>query len=426
MQDILVFQLARIGDLIQTKRLLLSIVAEPDTRVHLCVDHSLAALARLIFPFAVVHEITAHGGSGATPGKVGAQALETFSRLREIPFTRVYLPNYSPLAFACASLFPPETLRGYARVEGQDLKGPLANISFTLMSDRRFAPLNLVDLWGHLHFAPVAPEKVNPIPKPAGSNRIGVVMAGRESRRSLPPEVLAQCLVSIFQARKGPTFVMIGSASEQILVRKLARLLPPRMVERMEDLTGKTSLTDLVEVLSSLDMVLTPDTGAMHLAAHMGVPVQAFFLSSAWCYETGPYGFGHKVWQALSDCSPCLESAPCTKNLVCLAPFKQEAFLTHLKGKFAQDTTPGLLGCTSMLDDLGVTYKAVDGDDPYEQTRNELRKALLELFRRGAGDAPPFAMHPDVADFLFSEKSWMVPPDWNFSDFREWPNTDLM
>lgn len=425
MQDILVFQLARIGDLIQTKRLLLSIAAEPDTRVHLCVDRSLAAFARLIYPFAEVHEVMAHGGSGASAGKVGAQALQTFSRLREIPFARVYLPNYSPLGFACASLFAPETLRGYARVKGQDLKGPLANISFNLMADRRFAPLNLVDLWGHLHFAPVAPEKVNPIPKPAGENRIGVVMAGRESRRSLPPEVLAQCLTAIFQARKGPSFVLIGSASEQILVRKLARLLPPRLVERMEDLTGKTSLTDLPDVMRGLDMVLTPDTGAMHLAAHLGVPVQAFFLSSAWCYETGPYGFGHKVWQALEPCSPCLENAPCTKDVLCLAPFRHDAFLSHLKGKFDKENAPGLLGCTSMLDDLGVTYKAVDGQDPYEQTRSELRKGLLELFRQGTAETPPFAMHPDVADFLFTEKSWLTPPGWKFSDFREWPGTAL-
>ena len=36
-----------------------------------------------------------------------------------------------------------------------------------------------------------------------------------------------------------------------------------------------------------LDVLLTPDTGIMHLAAHLGVPVFAFFLSSAWCHETG-------------------------------------------------------------------------------------------------------------------------------------------
>lgn len=419
MRDILVFQLARFGDLIQLKRLLLSIAAEDNARVHLCVDSSLAVLARLVYPFAEIHEIMAHGGK-KTAGEVLASCKETFARLRGIDFDRVYLPNYSPLSFACAALFPPERVRGYARVRGQALKGPLAQLSFHLMQDRRFAPLNLVDLWANLHFAPIAPEKVNPIPKPAGSGKIGVVMAGRQARRSLPPEVLAGCLLSVFQARKGPSFVMIGSAAEKTLVRHLLRELPPKMAEKVEDLTGKTALQDLPEVMRELDMIITPDTGAMHLAAHLGVPVQAFFLSSAWCYETGPYGFGHKVWQAVEECSPCIETDACGRNTACLLPFSHPSFLAHLKGKFSEEGTPGLMGCTSMLDDLGVTYKTVDGENPYELTRGELRKALLELFHQRPIDAPPFALHPDVADFAFTERLWMTPPEWDCHDMRDW------
>lgn len=410
-RHVLVFQLARFGDIIQTKRLLGSIAAEPGVTAHLCVDNSLVALARLVYPFAEVHGLPAHA-AGSTPATVFAAARETFALLRGIDFSEVYLLNYSPLSFACASLFPPERLRGYGRVNGQDMRGRWAALSFNLMRDRRFAPINLVDFWAGLHPSPLPPERVNPIPAPAGSNRVGIVMAGRDSRRSLPSPELAVCVQAVFQARQGPTLVCIGAKNERPLVRKLARHLPPQTARNIEDLSGATSLTDLPDVLRGLDLVLTPDTGAMHLAAHLGVPVQAFFLSSAWCFETGPYGFGHTVWQALEPCSPCRESAPCPRALACLAPFGHAAFLAHLAGKYSSGWPQSLAGCVSVLDPLGVTYRVVDGEDPYANSRADLRSGLREWLAAGDGEAPA-RLSRELGEFLYREADWMLPPNWN-------------
>lgn len=410
MRHSLVIQLARFGDLVQTKRLLLSLAQESDTRVHLCVDRSLAGLARLLYPFAEIHTLAAHLGDGRE-AEVLASARESFARLRAYDFADVYVLNFSPLAFACASLFEPEQLRGYARVRGQDMRGRLASLAFTLMRDRRFSPINLADLWAFFHAAPIAPERVNPIPRAAGTGRVGIVMAGRASRRSLPPRELALCVQAVFQARGGPALICIGSGGERALARRLARELPPKTARMLDDQTGRTALTDLPELLQSLDTLITPDTGAMHLAAHLGVPVQAFFLSSAWCWETGPYGFGHTVWQALTPCAPCLESAPCTKKLLCLPPFADPAFLAHLAGKHAPSWPEGLLGCVSMIDDLGVTYKGVDGDDSYQDARRELRNGLSGLLRPEESGPTPF-MRPELAEFLFRESDWMLPGNW--------------
>ncbi|MDR0339334.1 MAG: glycosyltransferase family 9 protein [Desulfovibrio sp.] len=409
MRRVLVFQLARFGDLIQTKRLLLSVLAEDGRELHLCLDESLAALARLLYPRAILHTLPAHRGA-RSPEAVMAAARRTFAALRALVFEDVYFLNFSPLSFACASLFDADQCRGYARVNGQDMSGRWPSISFNLMADRRFSPLNLADLWALLHPSPVAPETVNPIPRASGRQRIGVVMAGRESRRSLPPPVLANCVQAIFQARGGPEIVCIGSKSEGALARRLRRELPAQTVEKTADLTGKTALTDLPELLQSLDLLVTPDTGAMHLAAHLGTPVQAFFLSSAWCWETGPYGFGHTVWQALPPCSPCLESAPCPNKTVCLSPFAEAGFLAHLAGRRGESWPEGLIGCVSMLDDMGVTYKNVDGGDPYQDARRELRSGLSAHF--GAdGSVTPF-MRQDLAEYLYTEKNWMLPPNW--------------
>ncbi len=412
MRHVLVIQLARFGDIVQTKRLLGSIAAEPDTRAHLCVDASLAGLARTLYPFAEVHTLPAHSAGGSPPTEVFTRARATFARLTEIDFSEVYLLNYSPLAFACAGLFPPDRLRGYGRENGQDMRGRLAGLSFNLMRDRRFAPINLVDFWAGLHPSPLPPEAVNPIPAPARSNRIGIVMAGRDSRRSLPPPALAACVQAVFQARQGPALVCIGSQSERPLVRRLSRHLPPQTAQKIEDRTGTTSLSDLPDLLRGLDLLLTPDTGAMHLAAHLGVPVQAFFLSSAWCFETGPYGLGHTIWQALEPCSPCLESAPCPRSLACLAPFGHEGFLAHLSGKYAESWPDGLLGCISTLDPLGVTYRCVDGEDPYEAGRAELRSGLAEYLGFGGAERFPMRMSHELGEFLYREADWMLPGNW--------------
>ena len=416
MREVLVFQLARFGDIVQTKRLLLSLAAQENTRVHFCVDLSMAALAGMLYPFAEVHGLPAHN-SGTGPAAVADSACKTFAALRGSNFSEVYLLNFSPLSFACASLFRPETLRGYARVQGQDMRGKLSLIAFNLMRDRRLAPLNLMDLWAAFHLSPIPPEKVNPIPKAAGSGRIGIVMAGRESRRSLPPRELALCAQAIFQARSGPRFVCIGSNAERPLVRRLARELPPAVMRNMEDLTGRTKLTDLPEVLGGLDMLITPDTGAMHLAAHLGVPVQAFFLSSASCWETGPYGLGHKIWQAFGACSPCRESDACPNSSACLRPFSHPAFLAHLAGKFDESRPEGLLGCVTGLDRLGVICKTVDGDDPHEADRKELRNGLFDYLNPAGADAPLSFLSQEPAELLFTERDWMLPDNWRQSPF---------
>jgi ADP-heptose:LPS heptosyltransferase len=410
MRRVLAVQLARFGDLAQSKRLLLSPARDAGNEVHLCVDRSLVSLARLLYPFAVVHGLPAHRGDGGLED-VFAACRTCFAALRELDFAEVYFLNFSPLSFACASLFNPEQCRGYARVDGQDMRSGLFSLAFNLMRDRRVAPVNLADLWAFLHRDPVAPEKVNPIARPAATGCVGIVAAGRHARRSLPPKVLAECVQSVFRAEGGPRLLCLGAKEDQPAARRLRRELPPRIAERMEDLTGKTSLADLPDILRGLDMLLTPDTGVMHLAAHLGIPVQAFFLASAWCFETGPYGMGHRVWQAVRPCSPCLESAPCPHDTACRAPFSHPAFLAHLAGKFTPEWPTDLMGCVSTLDDFGATCTVVDGAAPCAEAARELRAGLAAC--RGLPGADACGMTPRNAAFLFREKDWMLPGNWN-------------
>ena len=70
------------------------------------------------------------------------------------------------------------------------------------------------------------------------------------------------------------------------------------------NLIGKTSLAELIEKLSQCRLLLTNDTGTMHLAAFLGVPSVSIFGSTE-PELTGPLGPDHRVLRHHVECSPC-------------------------------------------------------------------------------------------------------------------------
>ncbi len=409
MNRALVLQLARFGDLVQSKRLLLSLRAE-GAEVHLCLDESLAGLARRVYPFAVLHPICAHGTglAGKSPqeqaGALLTRNLGAFRELKALAPDAVYNLNFSPLNFRVAGLFEPDTVRGHRWVGGQEVVGPWARLAMRWSGMRRLG-INIADFWAWHHLDPVAAAEVNP-PAQSRGGGLGVVMAGRESRRSLPPSVLAG-LIGALRGRLGSSKVtLIGTEAEDKAARALIRELPARQTDGVENLCGRTGLAELCDVVGGLDLLLTPDTGTMHLAAHLGVPVLATFLSSAWCFETGPYGQGHRVLQAERDCLPCLESRPCPTNVECLQPFAEPLLARYLSTGNAAHLPPGLLDLDASFDALGATFTARSGTDPHDELRRRFRAFLLRHLRReeGLSGGP----EGDFAQRLYSEMDWLT------------------
>ncbi len=418
MQTFLVIQLARFGDVIQTKRLVRTL--QQRGTVHLCVDRTLAALARLVYPDVVVHGVAAHGAQDSA-------ALEcnraVFDALAGEDFTSVYNCNHAGFNRALARLFSPEIVHGHSMFGGQAVRSPWVRMAFRWTRERCIAPLNLVDFWAWLAEDPLPPEAVNP-PAKGGGRGLGVVLAGRESRRSLPPPVLAQVVHTTFEALGGPRIFLFGSAAERPAARRLLRHLPGRLLDRVCDLSGRTDWRALVEALTGLDALLTPDTGTMHLAAHLGVPVRAFFLSSAWCHETGPYGTGHVVWQSVAPCAPCLESALCSRKVACLGAFSGASFLRSLALCCNSDwltrfdkackhpeemTLPldmALFG--SALDKAGGTWRCLAGEDAHGRRRAVLRRLVGEYLGidtvRNDSDVVS-----ELAAALYGEEDWTLP-----------------
>jgi heptosyltransferase-1 len=72
------------------------------------------------------------------------------------------------------------------------------------------------------------------------------------------------------------------------------------------DLTGKTSLKTLAALYETADVLISTDTGPMHLGAAVNTPVVALFGPTA-PWRTGPMGEQHQVIRAGLPCSPCFK-----------------------------------------------------------------------------------------------------------------------
>jgi heptosyltransferase-2 len=114
-----------------------------------------------------------------------------------------------------------------------------------------------------------------------------------------PPERFAAA-AALVARRTGASVAIVGAASERPLGEAIAsQLAAPSRV-----LCGETTLAGLVGVLAQLRLLLTNDSGPMHLAAALGTPLVAVFGSTDWV-ETAPVSERARVVREDTECAPC-------------------------------------------------------------------------------------------------------------------------
>jgi heptosyltransferase-2 len=75
------------------------------------------------------------------------------------------------------------------------------------------------------------------------------------------------------------------------------------MPERVINLAGRTTLRELMALIKSCSIFLTNDSGPMHMASALNIPLLALFGSTS-DVKTGPYN-GGKIIHKHVECSPC-------------------------------------------------------------------------------------------------------------------------
>lgn len=413
MSDVLLLQAARFGDLVQTRRLIKSL--QIHYKLHLAVDMELVDLAKLLYPEAEVHGLYFHGSFDEDKLKHNKNVMDIF---HESAFAKIYNCNFSPLTSAICRLFDAEKVIGYRPAHdssGGMWRSSWVRLSFQLTHKRFISSLNLEDFWAYFCDKPLCPEQVNPIPHPGGKG-IGIVCAGREARRSLSVKALAAIMSSLNKIYHNPPFILLGGMDAKPKARNLIHALSHEKME-IRDLTGRTNWQELGESLKDLDLLISPDTGIMHYASFLGVPLMAFFLSSAWCHETAAYGEGHYFWQSVQACSPCLESSPCSKGEKCRHIFESQEFirlfsLFLLNPKKEQEYPADLQLWRSGFDKAGQILKLVRGQDQWQEGRKLAREYMKSFLGLSPLKLENFSRDwiEICGKLLCPNAEWMLPP----------------
>lgn len=157
--------------------------------------------------------------------------------------------------------------------------------------------------------------------------------------------------------------VLVGSPDEMHLARKYINQSTSPCI----DCIGQTDIVTLAGLLSQLQMLVTNDTGTMHLAAGLNIPILAIFLATAQPWDTGPYQEQSLCLEPDLACHPCGFAKSCKEQNRCRRSIKPEivfdqvqSYLVHgfwldlqAKGARLWESKPGEAGFIDLISRSG-------------------------------------------------------------------------
>ncbi|BDI33049.1 lipopolysaccharide heptosyltransferase I [Capsulimonas corticalis] len=115
---------------------------------------------------------------------------------------------------------------------------------------------------------------------------------------------------------QGRSIVFVGDSKDAEVVGQVK--IKMRAAEPIVDVSGRTSsLRELAAVLESCDVLVTGDTGPMHMGVAVGTPTVALFGATN-SDRTGPYGARNIVLNMHLSCSPCYRKPTCDGRVDCM------------------------------------------------------------------------------------------------------------
>jgi heptosyltransferase II len=199
-------------------------------------------------------------------------------------------------------------------------RGSLRSMLLTQLIDepkkkKAARPKHQADLYWHIaeRCGAVEPPPLPTRPSPAQTDIVLGVCPGADfgPAKRWPAERFRKTMELVSQ-KVACSWVIVGTNRD----RGLATEILEGFDGKAEDLTGKTSLNELIERIRSLRVLLTNDTGTMHLADSLGVPLVAVFGSTE-PRLTGPRSPKSTVLRHQVECSPCFLSE-CPLDFRCM------------------------------------------------------------------------------------------------------------
>jgi len=404
---VLVIQLARLGDLIQTIPLLRALKPQRGVELTLLVDSRIEKAARSIDSVDEVIALDFRLSNNGMGGDdlIGSYRIsnELLSPLRGRSFDVVYNLNYSVLNGVVLSQLNYREILGFIFTgKSSDFRcSPAFRILFNQSHHRRYARVHLSDLFRLLAdgFSPVefplwkvrkpdldfAANIVERLRNTGYKRIIALHLGAGAEIRKWGAEKSAR-MVNSLRSEGEFGFIIVGTDKEE--ARDFSGLVGKS--EGIIDLTGKTDLTQLAGVLSEVDLMIGTDSGPLQLAAGVGTRTLGLYFASALVYETGPLGKGHTVIQGNLECAPCDEESPECDDYRCRDLIMPE-FVAEAALRILNQDWEGLANCSipegvrlfsSEVDEWGQLYRAL-GEDRDDDPAGFYRELWFRVIRDG-------------------------------------------
>lgn len=158
--------------------------------------------------------------------------------------------------------------------------------------------------WADLNGLDVVSLKVprltlfDPPRRPDPANRsVGLFVGASEPGKRPDPAFYAGLARALLERGLKPA--LLGGPAD----RPVADAIRAQSGLPLLDLVGRLSLAELAEYGKTLALMITPDTGPMHLAAWTGLPTLNLSVGHVNPWDTGPYQPGHLVLRSSASCA---------------------------------------------------------------------------------------------------------------------------
>ena len=329
MKQVLILNITRMGDVIQMGPLLTRLQEEwPGVGIDLVVDRRFAPVASMLNGLRDVISFDFHEliDSSRAAAKDVVSLFEDVARwarpLAERRYDRIINLTFNrPSAFLAGYVGAPDIRGGRSAWDGGVV---IENAWMAYFTDihrfRRVNRFNLVDVYamggsGPGAFAPlqlsVAQESQEWARRLLASVQdtqgqwIAVQAGASDVMKAWRPQAFGSALARVSERWKGG-IVFIGAASErETITQAIQAYRSAGGCNVFLNAAGLTSIAQLAALLAECRLLLTNDTGPMHVAVAVKTPVIDLSVGHVDFQETGPYGPGHWVLQPELDCAPC-------------------------------------------------------------------------------------------------------------------------
>ena len=329
MKQVLIINITRMGDLIQMGPLLARLREEqPGVAIDLVVDRRFALVASMLDGLRDVISFDFHeliDTSRASVKDVVSLYREVADWARPMLDRRydriVNLTFNRPSAFLAGYVGAPDIRGGRSAWDGGVVIDNAWMAYFTdIHHFRRINRFNLVDVYalggsGPGKFAPLHvtlptesrdwARRFLASEKPETAQWIAVQAGASDTMKAWRPAHFGTALAALTERWKGGV-LFIGAPSERESIAQVIQAYRGAGGRNpFINAAGRTSLEQLAALLTESRLLLTNDTGPMHMAVAVKTPVVDLSVGHVDFRETGPYGAGHWVVQPDLDCAPC-------------------------------------------------------------------------------------------------------------------------